>query len=101
MDNLVVNKGTMRAYQDVFGREGFRSANQEIVWNHLKHTLHLERGCFIVSIENAPDFKEKKMLPVRESYDPIAAALIDGRRAAMIIIKGIVESPYTNKADEV
>jgi len=91
-----------RAYQDVFGRDdATRSKNQKIVWADLKHRLYLERQCFIPSVEKAPDFNEKKLVPVSAKIDPYAAAVTDGMRGGMIYIKGRAESPLTNKADEV
>ena len=83
------------AFKKVFGTEGNRTQAQRFVWEVLKDRLRLEKPCFEAQIEYAAITDadgQNKVVPVKQAYDPIAAAETDGMRRAMIFIKERVEA---------
>lgn len=56
-----------RAYRRIFGTEGNRSPDQELVWADMVH-----RSCFLRPVNNKAE--------VETPYDPIAAHLNEGKR---------------------
>lgn len=83
----------LRAFQQVFGREGARTPAQVMVMRCLRKGLQYDEMTFqpqttlICGADGAP-------LPSAVRYDPIAAAITDGMRRGFIFIRDRVDADY-------
>lgn len=78
------------AYKRVFGVEGERTKEQQIVWDDLNKRLKFESPVFM------PNFEAAQGKSVT-TYDPLTAALNDGMRWAFAQIKEFVEKDLDDK----
>ena len=94
MSKEQVTMAEIRAFKSVFGTEDNRTQAQRFVWERMKGAFYLEQPCFVAQVEYevVSDGGEKQAIPVKQTYDPVAAASTDGMRRAMIFIKERVEA---------